>query len=168
MRIIIIILMGITMLSGSDTTLSVGDDAPDFTLQDENSKAHTLSDYRGQRVVVYFYPKDDTPGCIKEACNFRDRFAGFENEKIKVFGISYDTPESHQRFKEKYDLPFTLLSDRDKKVAKTYGTDRPLVPKRMTFLVDEKGLIIKVYQKVSVTTHGEDILKFFSSLNTRP
>lgn len=168
MRTIIIILMGITMLSGSDTTLSIGDDAPDFTLPDENGKAHTLSDYQGHRVVVYFYPKDDTPGCIKEACNFRDHFAGFEKENIKVFGISYDSPESHQQFKEKYDLPFTLLSDRDKKVAKTYGTDRPLVPKRMTFLVDEKGLIIKVYEKVSVTTHGEDILKFFSSLESSP
>ncbi|MEE9167863.1 MAG: peroxiredoxin [Candidatus Neomarinimicrobiota bacterium] len=157
------IIMGAAMLSGSDIPLSVGDEAPDFTLLDENGDPHTLSDYRGQRVVVYFYPKDNTPGCIKEACNFRDHFDGFEKDTIKVLGISYDTPESHKKFKEKYSLPFTLLSDRNKDVAKMYGAGGLLYPKRITFLLGKDGRILHIYDKVSVTTHGPDILQNFSS-----
>ncbi|MFQ6615165.1 MAG: peroxiredoxin [Fidelibacterota bacterium] len=160
------ILLSVAMASGGDNKLAIGDLAPDFALPDEQGKIHTLSEYRGQRVVVYFYPKDDTPGCIKEACNFRDNFDLFEREKIKVFGISYDTPESHEKFKEKYDLPFTLLSDAHGKVTKAYGAYRPLFPKRITFLLDEEGKILRVYDKVSVTTHGEDVLEFYSSRKT--
>ncbi|MFQ6676489.1 MAG: peroxiredoxin [Fidelibacterota bacterium] len=164
MKTVLAVLVGVAMLSGSDTTLAVGDTAPDFTLVDEQGKPHALSDYRGQKVVVYFYPKDDTPGCIKEACNFRDHFDRFEVENIKVFGISYDSPRSHRKFKEKYGLPFTLLSDTEKKVAKAYGAARALFPRRITYLLDEEGKIVKVYDKVSVTTHGEDVLEFYSSL----
>lgn len=161
MKILMAILVGAAMASGNDTTLAVGDAAPDFTLLDEQGKTHTLSDYRGQKVVVYFYPKDDTPGCTKEACNFRDHFVEFNNRNIKILGISYDSAESHRRFKEKFDLPFTLLSDEDKKVAELYGSAGLFVPKRVTFLIDEEGRIVHIYEKVDVTTHGEEILKFF-------
>lgn len=150
------------MTSGDDSTLAVGDLAPDFTLPDEQGKPHTLSDYRGQNVVVYFYPKDDTPGCTKEACNFRDHFSAFRDRKIQILGISYDSAESHRQFKEKYALPFTLLTDEDKKVAEQYGAAGLFLPKRVTFLIDGEGRIVHIYEKVDVTTHGEEILRFFS------
>ena len=91
--------------------LNIGDKAPDFTLVDQDSTEHTLSEYFGKKIVVYFYPKDDTPGCKKEACSIRDNYALFEENDIVVFGLSYDSPASHKKFAEKYDLPFTLLSD---------------------------------------------------------
>lgn len=159
--IILMLIMDITF--GGSRRLEIGDTAPDFTLPDENEILHTLSDYRGQHVVVYFYPKDDTPGCTKEACNFRDHHETFVKQSIQVFGISYDSPESHKMFKEKYHLPFTLLSDTNKKVSKAYGAKGLFFPNRITFLIDEQGTILKVYEKVSVTTHGEDILQYFSS-----
>lgn len=148
---------------GSDIKLKAGSMAPDFSLPDQDGKIHKLSDYLGQKVVVYFYPKDDTPGCTKEACGIRDHFADFQKEKIQVFGISYDSPESHKKFKQKYNLSFTLLSDEAKEVAQLYGAGGLVYPKRITFLIDEAGKIVRIYEKVTVDTHGEDILKFFLS-----
>ncbi len=160
---VLLFILGFTLMSGKSGVLKVGDAAPDFTLPDENESLHTLSEYRGQRVVVYFYPKDDTPGCIKEACGIRDIYSEFEESNIKVFGISYDSPRSHKKFKEKYQLPFTLLSDTNKEVSKVYGAKGLFFPNRITFLIDEQGTILKVYEKVSVTKHGEDVLQYFSS-----
>ena len=137
--------------------------APDFTLLDENNTEHQLKNYLGQYVLVYFYPKDDTPGCTVEACTIRDNFEGFKKRNIKVFGLSPDSVQSHKKFVEKYHLPFTLLSDKEKTVAKLYGADGFFV-KRISFLIDPEGNIIKEYPKVSPSTHAKDILLDFDNL----
>lgn len=155
-------LFGIAL--GAESVLSPGMEAPDFTLTDQDGVKQTLSAYRGQQVVVYFYPKDDTPGCTKEACSIRDDYALFKKNGIKVFGISYDDMESHKEFAEKYDLPFTLLSDLDKSVAQAYGAKGLFVPSRKTFLIDEKGILRKIYENVTVTGHGAEILADFKAL----
>jgi len=159
---ILSLIIGITM--ASNTELKVGNKAPDFTLLDQNVLEHTLSEYIGEYIVVYFYPKDDTPGCTKEACSIRDNIALFEENGIKVFGISFDSPKSHKKFAEKHNLPFTLLSDSDKSVAKLYNSNGLLMAKRNTFLIDKDGKIFKIYKNVDVTTHTENILKDFSNL----
>lgn len=162
----ILVILSIVFLGfvlGADIKLKVGDMAPDFSLPDQDSTVHKLSDYKGQKVVVYFYPKDDTPGCTKEACSLRDNYSDFSKLGIRVFGISYDTPESHRKFRKKYNLPFTLLSDETKEVSKLYGASGVLTPKRITFLIKKNGKIVRIYDKVTVTTHGEDILQFFTS-----
>ena len=101
--------------------LNIGDAAPDFTLSDQFGDVHKLSDYRGKKVVLYFYPKDDTPGCTKEACGFRDNFQEYRKRKMVVLGVSKDSTKSHVKFSEKYSLPFTLLSDDDNEVSQAYG-----------------------------------------------
>lgn len=138
--------------------LKIGDLAPNFILTDQEGKLHRLSDYRGQRVVVYYFPKADTPGWTKEACGFRDIYGQYKRAKIKVFGISYDSPKALKAFKTKYNLPFVFLSDSKKEVAKQYGAAGMAWPKRMTFIIDEKGKILKIYDKVNVNTHAEQIL----------
>jgi len=143
--------------------LKVGDRAPDFTLPDQDGNFQTLSHYRGSPIVVYFYPKDDTPGCTKEACSIRDEYEGFRQAGIVVFGISYDSPEDHRAFRAKYRLPFTLLSDKDKSVSKAYGADGVFFPERKTFLIDENGVIIKIYDQVQVVSHGADLLRDFGT-----
>ncbi len=127
--------------------------APDFTLVDENNTSHSLSDYIGDHVLLYFYPKDDTPGCTKEACAIRDIYNEFEKKGIKVLGVSADSPESHKKFKAKYELPFTLLSDKKKEVITMYGGT-----KRVSYLIDPMGFIAKVYPKVDPATHAQTIL----------
>jgi len=141
----------------------VGDRAPDFTLPDQDGTYQTLSDYHGRPVVVYFYPKDDTPGCTKEACSIRDEYEGFRQAGIVVFGISYDSPEDHRAFRAKYRLPFSLLSDKDKSVSKAYGADGVFFPERKTFLIDENGIIVKIYDQVRVVSHGADLLRDFEA-----
>ncbi len=141
-----------------------GELAPDFTMVDQDGKSHTLSEYRGQKVVVYFYPKDDTPGCTKEACSIRDDFAQFQKNGIKVFGVSFDDTKSHKKFAEKYDIPFPLLSDSDKSVAKAYGAGGVFFPSRKTYLIDTAGILVKSYENVDVTSHGPQILADFEAL----
>lgn len=138
--------------------LKVGDLAPAFTLPDENGTMHSLSDYRGTTVLVYFYPKDDTPGCTKEACLIRDTWADFTKGGITVLGVSSDTPESHKLFKEKYQLPFTLLSDRDKNMIAEYGA-KGIGTKRISYLIDAHGCIQKAYPKVDPAFHAHEIVK---------
>ena len=144
-------------------SLAEGDLAPEFTLPDQDEADHTLSDYRGQKVLVYFYPKDDTPGCTKEACGLRDAYADYQAANIAILGISYDTPTSHRAFIDKHQLPFTLLSDAKKQVAELYGTKGiyPLAMRR-SFLIDEDGRIVKIITNVDVTTHSQDVLRYFS------
>lgn len=142
------------------------DSAPDFELKDQEGNIHKLSDYRGRKVVLYFYPRDMTPGCTKEACNFRDNYEDFTKRDIVVIGVSADTVESHKKFVEKHNLPFTLLSDPQKEVVSKYGVygEKKLMGrtfmgvKRVTYLIDEKGIIFKVLQKVDVSNHSEEIL----------
>ena len=146
--------------------LKVGDDAPDFELPDQDGKTHKLSDYLGQTILVYFYPRDFTPGCTAEACQIRDNFPKFSGVNTLVLGISTDTVESHKKFTQKYRLPFTLLSDVKKEVVKNYGVYKPkkLFGKeffgtaRTSFLIDKNGKITKIYEKVKPTTHATNVL----------
>ena len=152
--------------------ISINKKAPDFTLPDQDGKINSLSDYIGQWVLLYFYPKDDTPGCTKEACSIRDDFPKFKNLKAKVIGISADTVESHKKFAQKYKLPFTLLADTEKKVLKLYGVwgIKKFLGKeyygirRMSFLVNPKGKIAKIYKKVVPIEHSQEVIKDLSSL----
>lgn len=155
-----VIMLG--FLWGKSMPISVGEPAPEFSLSDENGKMHSLSQYRGQKIVVYFYPKDDTPGCTKEACGIRDEFSSFEDNQIVVFGVSYDNASSHRKFKKKFDIPFHLLSDENKSVSKLYGADGTFFPSRKTYLIDEDGKLLKIYDKVNVLNHAEDILRTFA------
>ncbi len=133
--------------------------APDFTLPDQDHKLHSLSDYFGRYILMYFYPADDTPGCTKEACVIRDMYIEFESNNVKVLGINSNGVESHKKFAAKYNLPFTLLSDTERKVIKAYDADKLLGTKRMSYLISPQGTIAKVYKKVDPTTHGMEILK---------
>jgi peroxiredoxin Q/BCP len=140
--------------------------APDFSLLDENESPHSLSDYRGKPVVLYFYPKDDTPGCTTEACGFRDDYSAYEEADVVILGVSPDTPKSHLKFKNKYELPFTLLADADHKVCELYevwgrkkfrGREYDGVF-RTTFLIDSQGNIVRVFENVKPANHSEEIL----------
>ena len=140
----------------------VGEPAPAFKLQDQNGEWHDLKDYRGTWLAVYFYPKDDTPGCTTEACNFRDNIYAFKAIGAAVVGISVDDVESHQEFSEKYKLPFTLLADEEGKTAQAYGVLRDWkliqIASRQSFLVDPRGVIVKHYEDVDPDTHTQEVL----------
>jgi peroxiredoxin Q/BCP len=146
--------------------ISANQPAPDFTLQDENETQHTLSDYRGKTLVLYFYPKDDTPGCTKEACGFRDDYRAYEEAGVVILGVSPNTSKSHLKFKNKYELPFTLLADTDHKVCDLYGVwgRKKFMGReydgvfRTTFLIDPKGYITKVFENVKPANHSDEIL----------
>ncbi|MGM9609066.1 MAG: thioredoxin-dependent thiol peroxidase [Eubacteriales bacterium] len=146
--------------------LEAGMKAPDFTLRDGAGKEVSLSDYRGKKVVLYFYPKDNTPGCTRQACAFAGAYAGFRDKGVQVIGVSRDSVESHRKFAEKYALPFVLLSDPDLQVIQAYGVwgEKKLYGKvsfgvtRTTFLIDETGTIQKVMRKVKPDTNAQEIL----------
>ena len=145
--------------------LRVGDQAPDFTTEAVVSEQITpfrLIDYRGRRVVLYFYPKDNTPGCTKEACAFRDGYAKLQNWGIALFGCSIDSANAHLAFAKKYGLPFPLLLDPDKKIAQAYGAENGIpilgLDKRITYVIGEDGRIVGVYPQVDPGTHAEQII----------
>jgi peroxiredoxin Q/BCP len=143
--------------------------APNFAAKDANGETVRLKDLRGQKVVLYFYPKDDTPGCTKEACSFRDAFADYKKRDIKILGVSVDSEASHKKFTAKYKLPFTLLADPAHAIADAYGVygEKKFMGrtymgvKRITFLIDEKGRIKKVFEKVKPDEHARDVLEAF-------
>jgi peroxiredoxin Q/BCP len=147
--------------------LKTGDKAPEFKLTADNSEEVSLKDYKGKKVVLYFYPKDMTSGCTAEACDFRDNIKKFEKNNAVVIGVSADDTKSHVKFKEKYDLPFTLVSDESKKMLKDYGVwqEKSMYGRkymgiaRTTFVIDEKGKIEKVFEKVKVPGHIDEILE---------
>lgn len=151
--------------------LNEGDAVPDFTAQDENGNEIKSTDLRGQRVVLYFYPKDDTPGCTKQACSLRDGFAAFETENIKILGVSLDDAELHRKFINKFNLPFTLLADTDHAVADAFGVygeknnygKKYMGIKRTTFLIGETGKIVKIFRKVNTDAHATEVLAAFGS-----
>jgi len=152
--------------------LESGIPAPDFTLPDETGTPRTLSDYRGKPLVLYFYPKDDTPGCTTEACNFRDDYSDYQQAGVTILGVSPDSPKKHTKFKQKYDLPFTLLADEDHKVLETYdvwGRKKFMGREydgvfRTTYLIDENGKIAKVFENVKPANHSQEILQAFEDL----
>ncbi|RPI12651.1 MAG: thioredoxin-dependent thiol peroxidase [Ignavibacteriae bacterium] len=147
--------------------LKVGDKAPDFKLKTDSGETVSLKDFKGKKVVLYFYPKDMTSGCTAEACDFRDNIKTFEKKNSIILGVSADSTDSHKKFKEKYDLPFTLLSDETKDMIKDYGVwqEKSMYGKkymgivRTTFVINEKGKIEKVFNKVSVNGHIEELLE---------
>ena len=149
--------------------LSVGDKAPAFATTDQDGKPVKLSDYKGRKLVLYFYPKDDTPGCTKEACNFRDAWPKLRRKKVDVLGVSVDDEKSHRKFAEKYSLPFKLLADTDHRVADLYGVygEKQFMGRkymgvaRKTFLIDEEGRLRKVFDKVKVDEHADEVLQAF-------
>jgi peroxiredoxin Q/BCP len=151
--------------------LNEGDNALDFTAQDMNGNTVKLTDLRGSRVCLYFYPKDDTPGCTRQACSLRDSFADFEKQNIKIFGVSPDDANSHQKFTSKFNLPFPLLTDTDHTVSNAYGVygEKSIYGKkymgitRTTFLIDEAGKIIKIFRQVKVDEHADEVLKAFEN-----
>ncbi len=148
--------------------LKVGDIAPDFVLNSQNGEKISLKAYRGKKIVLYFYPKDMTPGCTKEACSFRDNYEKILGKNTVIIGISADSVESHKKFKEKYKLPFDLLSDDKKEVAKLYGVWKQknflgkkfMGIERSTFVIDEKGKILAIFRKVKVNGHTEEVLNY--------
>jgi peroxiredoxin Q/BCP len=148
-----------------------GNKAPDFTLTDSSGNTVSLSDFKGKKVVLYFYPKDNTPGCTQEACDFRDSKKKFDRSDTVVLGVSPDSEKSHIKFADKFNLPFILLSDPEKKVAHTYDVFREkkmygktvMGIERSTFLIDEKGKLIKEMRKVKVKGHIDEILSLIQS-----
>jgi thioredoxin-dependent peroxiredoxin len=153
-------------------TIKINQAAPDFSLPDENGNYHKLTDFLGKPVVLYFYPRDDTPGCTKEACNFRDDYSAFQKAGLEIIGISPDTVESHAKFKAKYTLPFLLLADKDHQVSKLFGAwgkkkfmgrefDGVL---RTTFLINKEGEIVKIFEGVKPADHSKEVLSEFLKL----
>lgn len=153
------------------THLQVGDKAPSIEAVDQNGQAVNLDDYKGKKVILYFYPKDDTPGCTAEACNLRDNYAALQDQGFAILGVSIDSEKSHQKFITKYDLPFPLVSDTDKNVVNAYGVwgKKKFMGReyegthRVTFVIDEEGKIEKVFEKVKTKDHTNQILEAYSS-----
>ena len=147
--------------------LEVGDKAPDFTTIDQDGQRVKLSDFRGKKVVLYFYPKDDTPGCTKEACSFRDGWSAFRRRKIEVLGVSAQDEKSHKKFAEKFSLHFRLLADAERKIVEAYGVwgEKSLYGRkfmgieRSTFLVDSNGKLVREWRKVKVKGHAAEVLE---------
>ena len=147
--------------------LETGKKAPDFKLPDQNGEIHRLKDYRGQKVILYFYPKDNTSGCTKQACGFAERYPIFKEKGAVVLGVSKDSVASHKRFEEKYGLPFTLLSDTELEVIKAYDVwkEKNMYGKktmgvvRTTYLIDEEGKIVKAMEKVKAADNPQDMLE---------
>jgi len=146
--------------------LKEGSKTPDFELQDQNGKTHKLSDYKGKKIILYFYPKDDTPGCTIEACNFRDDNKEYKKKGAIILGISVDDIKSHKKFVDKYKLPFILLSDSEKKIVNLYNVWKEksfmgrkyMGTSRETFIINEKGKLVKHFNDVSVKDHSKEIL----------
>ena len=146
--------------------LKEGSLAPDFDLVDEINQPHKLTDYRGRNVLLYFYPKDDTPGCTAEACNFRDDYSAYDKAGVVIVGVSADSPASHAKFKQKYHLPFTLLADADHKVCEAYGVwaKKKMMGReymgilRTSYLIDPDGKIKKVFAEVKPAEHSKEVL----------
>ena len=147
--------------------LKEGDIAPSFSFHNADGTSHSTDDLKGTTFVVYFYPRDDTPGCTKEACGFRDQWEKFQEAEVTVIGVSADSEESHNKFRNKYDLPFALAADEDKAIVQAYGTwgEKSMMGRtyqgihRVTYLVDTDGRIAKVYPKVKPNEHAEQILQ---------
>jgi peroxiredoxin Q/BCP len=152
----------------ADDSVEIGTPAPEFELPDQDGQLHSLEDYRDQWVVLYFYPKDETPGCTTQACEFRDNIFAFRKLNAQILGVSLDDVESHKKFSENHGLPFPLLADADGKTADAYGVKTKMmgwtVAKRQTFIVDPRGNIARHYEKVDPDTHAAEVLADLETL----
>ena len=155
----------------TETQPAVGDTAPTFKLQDQNGDWHTLGDYKGKYVVLFFYPKDGTPGCTTEACNFRDNIFAFDDLNTQILGISLDDVDSHKEFSEKYSLPYPILADVEKESAVDYGVLGKFmmmtITKRESFIIDPEGLIVKHYKNVDPDKHTDEVIEELKSLQKK-
>ena len=140
----------------------IGVQAPNFKLNDQDGNLHSLSDYRGKKLVLYFFPRANTPPCKKQACGLRDKYDSFEKSNISILGISFDPEKRLRGFKEKHNIDFNFLSDTKKETAKLYGVNKFFFTSRKTFLIDENGILIKRINSVDVSTHAEEVLKLFN------
>ena len=169
----IVVIIGLCLMTQTATAsgLEVGQAAPDFTLNDQNQKPKTLSNMQGKWLVLYFYPKDETPGCTAEACSFRDNIVAIQASNTAVWGVSVDNEESHTEFASKHKLPFTLLADKGGKVAKQYGSLMNLfimkIAKRHSFIIDPQGKVAKIYRSVNPKQHVAEILKDLKVLQSK-
>jgi thioredoxin-dependent peroxiredoxin len=159
--------------SAAEDGPALGSAAPEFKLQDQNGKWHELKDYRGKWVAMYFYPKDQTPGCTTQACEFRDNVFAFRDANAVILGVSVDDVESHKKFSEKHGLPFPILADADKVTAKDYGVLKRFLgtvqlAKRDTFLIDPEGKIVRHYADVDPKGHSQVVLKDIKDLSKKP
>lgn len=170
--VLIIAILGYRSYAHGADNLKVGDTAPDFVLSDAQGNAHQRSDYAGRYLVLYFYPKNDTPGCTKEACHFRDDMSQLEKLGAKIVGVSVDSSQSHKAFADKYHLPFPLLADTDGIVAEKYHALTNLllfkIAKRHTFLINPQGKISKIYTSVNVSNHSQQIIEDLKQLQSTP
>ncbi|MBI1972323.1 MAG: thioredoxin-dependent thiol peroxidase [Candidatus Aenigmarchaeota archaeon] len=154
------------------TGIKAGDRAPDFSAKNDTGKEIRLADFKNRKIVLYFYPKDDTPGCVKEACSFRDDVRPLAVRGAVVIGVSPDSVDSHKRFKKKYKLNFSLVSDTTKEISKTYGVWKKksfmgkefMGVERTTFVINENGIVEKIFPKVSPADHSREVLDFLGSL----
>lgn len=147
--------------------INIGDKAPDFKGKNQNGETISLKDFKGKKVILYFYPKDDTPGCTAESCNLRDNYAGLKKKGYEIIGVSADDEKSHKKFADKYALPFSLIADTEKEILQAYDAwgEKSMYGKkymgilRKTYVIDEKGKIEKIFDKVDTKNHAEQILK---------
>ena len=155
----------------TNTQPTVGDSAPTFKLQDQNGDWHTLGDYKGKYVVLFFYPKDGTPGCTTEACNFRDNIFAFDDLNTQILGISLDDVDSHKEFSEKYSLPYPILADIEKESAVDYGVLGKFlmmeITKRESFIIDPDGIVVKHYKNVDPDKHTDEVIEELKSLQKK-
>jgi peroxiredoxin Q/BCP len=162
------LIVGLFGVGGGRTNLKEGDKAPEFALPSQDGSMIRLTGFRGKTVILYFYPKDNTPGCTKEACSFRDDALRFKELKTEILGVSVDDAKSHKDFQKKYNLNFTLLADADKKVTKLYGVKNLFgLADRVTFVIDKEGVIRKIFPHVDVSHHSEELLEFVRAMNKR-
>ena len=160
----IMIILSFFMLSGfrsPSNYIKVGEKAPLFELFDQDKELFSLKDYNGKKMVIYFFPKAFTPGWTKQACGFRDQYSVYKENDIEIIGISYDVRETQKSFSEKYKLNFRVLSDSKKEVSKLYGVDTYFFPKRVTFLIDENGIVFDVIDDMSLSDYAKNIIQIF-------
>ncbi|MEJ2172885.1 MAG: peroxiredoxin [Woeseiaceae bacterium] len=163
-------LLALAVTSHANDLIEIGQRAPEFELSDQIGQLHSLEDYRDQWVVLYFYPKDQTPGCTTEACEFRDNIFAFKQANAQILGVSFDDAESHQKFAERYNLPFPLLADVEGKAAEAYGVQTKMFgmrfAKRETFLIDPAGVVAKHYKDVDPDGHSLEVLGDLRALDS--
>ena len=163
--IVISLLLLLSFSSSSNNELEIGIKAPDFQLFNQDEKLISLSDYQGKNVIIYFFPKAFTPGWVKQACGFRDEYEKYRKYNIEIIGISYDSKKRQKEFSKRYNLLFPLLSDSDATVSKLYGVDTYFFPKRVTFLINEDGVVFDIIKNVSLDNYANKIIQVFKNNN---